>query len=404
MPEKHAVLSPSSAYRWLNCTPSARLAEQFPDKPSKDAVAGTLAHSIAELKARKHFLETEMSTRSYNSRMKKYKADPAYEANMDSATDTYLEYLKTLSMSFSSPPFVALEMQVNVGHLVPGGFGRADCIMIGEGRLCVIDYKNGAGVPVEAEDNPQMMLYALGALHDFSPIYGESIQQVQMSIVQPNAGGVKEWIIPKDNLIQWGEEYVRPRAELADKGEGEYNPGAWCKKGFCPARAQCTAYAEKMLGLEPLKGAKPEGLPLSAKPDIQSARPLLTDAEIGDILARAEDLESWVKSLKDYALSAMLEGKSIPGWKLVEGKSSRDWINQDEAFKTLQERGIAEALLWERKAITVAGLEKSMGKATFKEAADGLWVKKPGKPAPVRETDKRPPYNPAAIAFKPVNP
>lgn len=403
MPEKHAILSPSSAYRWLNCTPSARLAEQFPDKPSKDAVAGTLAHSIAELKARKHFLETNMSARSYNSCLKKYKSDPAYETSMDSATDTYLEYLKTLSMSFSSPPFVALEMRVNFGHLAPGGFGRADCIMIGEGRLCVIDYKNGAGVPVEAEDNPQMMLYALGALHDFSPIYGESIQQIQMSIVQPNAGGVKEWAISKNNLIQWGEEYVRPRAELADKGAGEYNPGAWCKKGFCPARAQCTAYAKKMLELEPLKGAKPEGLPVTATPDIQSARPLLTDAEIGDILTRAEDLESWVKSLKDYALSAMLGGKSIPGWKAVEGRGSRDWINQDEAFKTMQERGIAEALLWERKAVTVAGLEKSMGKAAFNEAAEGLWVKKPGKPAPVRETDKRPPYDPASVAFKPVN-
>lgn len=394
MLEKHARLSPSSAHRWLNCTPSARLAEQFPDTGSEYAAAGTLAHAIAELKARKHFIEP-MGARTFNSRMKKLKADPLYDTGMDGATDTYLDHLKELSLTFKAPPFVALESRVDYGHLVPGGFGRADCIMAGEGWLYVVDYKNGAGVPVEAEENPQMMLYALGALHTYAPIYGDTIRSIRMSIVQPNAGGVKDWSTTRDKLHRWGNDYVRPRAELADKGEGEFIPGDWCR--FCPAKAQCTARAKKMLELEPMKGAIPKAV---APTKELTAGPLLSDAEVGDILSRAISLSEWVQSLKDYALTTALEGREIAGWKAVEGRGSREWVNLDDAFAALQQRGIAEALLWERKPASVAGLEKALGKKAFADAADGLWTKSPGKPTLVPESDKRPPYVPAKAAFK----
>ena len=366
-PEKHALLGASSAERWLMCPPSARLGEQFPDTASEYAAAGTLAHAIAELKARKYFVEP-MSNRAFNARLKKLKEDPHYDKGMDAATDTYLEHLKALAMSYGSvQPFVALETRVDFGDCVPEGFGTTDCIIIGAGRMCVADYKNGAGVLVEAEANPQMMLYALGALKVYAPIYGDTIREVHLSIVQPNAGGVREWDTTVEALREWGEKVVKPAAALAWEGKGDFAPGA-----------------------------VPEGDGYDAKDTV------LTDAQVGDVLTRALEREAWVKDLKDYALTASLHGHQIAGWKAVEGRSSREWADQDTAFATLQERGIPEALLWERKPASVAGLEKALGKKPFEEASFGLVVKKPGKPTLAPESDKRPPYSPAEAAFQGV--
>lgn len=394
MAETHALLSPSSSHRWLHCTPSARLAERFPNTGSDYAKAGTVAHAIGELKARKYFLGP-MGPKAYSARLKQLKADPHYDKSMDNATEQYLDYLKSLALSFSAPPFVTLESRVDCSHIAPGSFGRADCIMMGDGRLCVIDYKNGAGVPVEAENNSQMMLYALGALQVWAPIYGDTLEEIHLAIVQPNAGGVKEWRLSRGALTRWGEDTVRPQAQLADRGEGEFRPGEWCR--FCPAKSHCSARAEKLLALEEHKGGVPENRAVSGE-----KAPLLTDDEIGEVLSRAVDLEAWVKDLKEYALSALLKGRKISGWKAVEGRGSRDWQNQEEAFRVLQERGVAQALLWERKPASVAGLEKSLGKKAFAEAAQGLWEKSPGKPALVPQEDKRPPYQAAKAVFQPV--
>lgn len=383
MPDVHAILSASSSHRWLNCPPSAQLAAQFPESASTYADAGRVAHAIAELKARKYFIEP-MSTRTYNTRLKKLKMDPNYAPEMDEATDLYLDHLKEVTMSFESPPFVALETKVDYSHLAPEGFGTADCIFIGDGKLHVVDYKNGSGVPVEAEHNSQMMLYALGALRVYGLIYGDSIREIFLSIVQPHAGGVKAWSLTREELETWGENVVKPAAKLAFKGEGEFHPGDWCDKNFCPARATCTARARMMLQLEPMMGQEP---------------PILTDDQVGNILARALNLQKWVESLQEYALSAALEGRRIAGFKVVEGRGSRDWNDLNVAFQTLQERGVAEAMLYERKPVSVAGLEKTLGKKLFAETAGGLWQKKPGKPALVPESDKRPEYNAAAIAF-----
>ena len=314
------------------CPPSARLGEQFPDTASEYAAAGTLAHAIAELKARKYFVEP-MSTRTFNARLKKLKEDPHYDKGMDAATDTYLEHLKALTMSYGSvQPFVALETRVDFGDYVPEGFGTADCIIIGAGRMCVVDYKNGAGVLVEAEANPQMMLYALGALKVYAPIYGDTIREVHLSIVQPNAGGRPgvgyHCRGPAGVGREGGQARRRP---LAWEGKGDFAPGEWCR--FCRARARCSARAARMLELEARKGAVPEGDGYDAKDTV------LTDAQVGDVLTRALELEAWVKDLKDYALTASLHGHQIAGWKAVEGRSSREWADQDTAFATLQERG-----------------------------------------------------------------
>ena len=308
-------------------------------------------------------------------------------------------------MSFEKPPFVALETRVDYSDYAEGGFGTSDCIMIGGDRVVIIDYKNGAGVPVEAEANPQMMLYALGALKTYGPIFGDSIKEATLAIVQPNAGGIKSWDTPVAHMQLWGATVVQPAAKLAIAGEGEFCAGDWCR--FCPAKAQCSARARQLLSLEPMLGAKPQSALTDAEVAARDSAiaagnevmPLLTDAEIGDVLTRAQNLAAWVEELKEYALSAALAGRDIAGFKAVEGRGSREWNDLDAAFKTLQERGVAEALLYERKPATVAGLEKALGKKTFAEAADGLVVKKPGKPALVPASDKRPAYNAAAIAF-----
>lgn len=393
-PEQHAKLSASSAHRWLNCPPSVKLSEQFPSQTSAYAEAGRLAHSIAELKARKYFLEP-MSSRTYSSRLKMLQADPYYDKGMEESTDTYLEVLKETACGFEQAPFVALETRVDFSDFVPGGFGTADCIMIGAGTIVIIDYKNGAGVPVEAEENPQMMLYALGALQVYAPIYGDTIKRAVLKIVQPNAGGVKTWETTVPELETWAAAVVMPAARLAFDGQGEYCAGDWCR--FCPAKAQCSARAKQMLELEPQVGSKPL---LSAKAgDGMSSEALLTDAEVGDVLRRAMTLKKWVEDLEEYALSAALAGREIAGFKAVEGRGSRDWADADEAFSVLQSRGVQEALLWERKPVSVAGLEKALGKKIFAETAKDLVVKKPGKPTLVPSSDKRPAYNPAAAAF-----
>lgn len=394
-PEQHALLSASSSHRWLHCPPSVKLAENFPGKTSVYAEAGRVAHAIAELKARKYFVEP-MSTRTYNAKLKKLQADEHYDKGMEASTDTYLAFLQETAMTFKQSPFVTLETRVDYSEYAPEGFGTADCIMIGEGRICIIDYKNGAGVPVEAENNSQMMLYGLGALKVYAPIYGDSIKSVLLAIVQPNAGGVKTWETTVEYLQEWGREVVAPAAELAASGEGTFLAGDWCR--FCPAKAQCSARAKQMLSLEPILGAKPL---LAQTPEQQTgdAKKLLTDAEVGDVLMRGRELAAWVKDLEEYALSAALAGREITGFKAVEGRGTREWDDLDTAFKTLQERGVAEALLYERKPASVAGLEKILGKKVFAEAADGLVVKKPGKPTLVPSSDRRPAYNAAAIAF-----
>lgn len=394
-PEQHAVLSASGAHRWLNCPPSARLAEKFPDRTSSYAEAGRVAHAIAELKARKYFLEP-MGARTYNAQLKKLQADPFFDKSMGENTDTYLEVLKETALGFEKAPFVALETRVNFSDYVPEGFGTADCIMIGAGVIVIIDYKNGAGVPVEAEENPQMKLYALGALQVFAPIYGDSIQRAVLKIVQPNAGGTKTWETTVKALKDWAAATVMPVAHMAYEGQGEFNAGDWCR--FCPAKAQCSARAQQMLELEPMVGAKPL-LSVAPGETSKNAPALLSDAEVGDVLRRAQTLAAWVEDLKEYALSAALAGREITGFKAVEGRGTREWNDQDAAFQALQQRGVAEALLWERKPCSVAGLEKALGKKMFAEAAEGLVVKKPGKPTLVPDSDKRHAYNAAAVAF-----
>lgn len=366
----HAILSASGASRWLACTPSARLEEQFPDSTSEYAKEGTLAHEVCELKVRKNLIE-QMPTRTYNTKLKKLKENELWQDEMDKFTDAYLEYIQELVHSYSCSPAVMVEKKVDFSQYVPEGFGTADCIVIAEGTMHIIDFKYGKGVAVSAENNPQMKLYALGAYLEYSMLY--PIEKIKMAIVQPrleNEASESEIFVAE--LMDWAENVVKPLAEKAYKGEGTYIAGNHCR--FCRAKATCRERAR---------------MNLEASKFEMRAGALLSDTEVGEALKMAQDLAKWAEDLKEYALTESLKGKIIPGWKAVEGRSVRAFKDTDLAIKTIVDSGIDEALLYERKQLTLAQIEKLLGAKQFKELVGELVEKAPGKPTLVLETDKR---------------
>ncbi len=396
---KHAILSASGAARWLHCTPSARLEEQFPDTGSEYAAEGTLAHSIAELKVRKKFVEP-MGPRTFNTRMNKLKKDGHYSEEMQRCTDDYLDYISKVYMSYKEKPTIAVERKLDYSRYAPEGFGTGDCIIIGSDTLHVIDFKYGKGVIVEVENNPQLMLYGLGAIEIYGKFY--NTPNIILTVFQPRAEGdtVKEWKISRDSLVNWGVFTVKPLADQAFKGEGEFKPSPdTCR--FCRARYTCRARAKENTALEDFKGI---AAPSKAESGEFPKPTLLTDSEVGEVLKKAVDLEKWAADLKEYALTATLAGKVIPGWKAVEGRSKRVFDNMDTAFKDIEAAGYDEAMLYERKPLTLAAVEKTLGKSKFAEVAGKHVVVSAGKPALVQDSDKRPPYHPhdAASDFKDV--
>ena len=373
----HAFLTASGSVRWIACPPSAMLEKQFTDTTSDAAREGTLAHEIAEIKARQKlfkkgetgYIAKGVATKELN-RLRK---DPLYFDEMEEFTDDYAEELDFRAVAFTEKPYIALETKLDLSDWIPEGFGTADCIMIGGDRLLVADFKFGKGVQVEAENNTQMQLYALGAWKKFSLIY--NIRNVTMVIIQPRLSvNPSVWEISIDDLLSFGQ-YAKERAALAYKGEGDFCPGEdQCR--FCRARQQCRARADYNIQM--------------AFGDVGKLPPLITDEEVGEYLRKGEDVAKWLKDLQDYALSACLSGSEIPGYKAVEGRGSRDWTDQEAAFQALQAAGIPETMMYERKALTLAALEKVVGKKAFAEAAGEFIEKKPGKPALVKATDKRP--------------
>lgn len=401
MPDKHAILSPSAAHRWLHCTPAPRVEAEFPETASEYAEEGRLAHSVCELAAKKKF--TVMNNRTYNSRLKKLKADPKWDDEMLSTAATYVEHLTEHAMRFEHAPYVALEVQVDITDYAPEAFGTCDCVMIGGDELIITDYKHGKGVPVSAQDNPQMLLYALGALKLYRPIYGDMIRRVSTYIDQPRLGSYDGASMTVEELLAWGES-IKPKAAAAFMGTGEFAPGEWCR--FCRAKAKCRARANQNTALEDFKDCIPLGrsIPMQTEYDATGFKPsnCLTDEEIGALLVRAEGLVAWYNDLKEYALVACLNGKTIPGWKAVEGRSTRAWTDQDAALEALMAGGVEEAIIYDRVPKTLAQLEKVIGKQRFGELVGGMITKSPGKPALAAESDKRPVYNGAAADFSEV--
>lgn len=388
-PEQHAVLSASSSSRWLVCTAAPRFEEQFSENTSKYAEEGRLAHSICELKVLKKFTAS-LSQKAYTTRLNKLKKEPLYNIEMDKTSDLYIEHLTERAMQFAAPPYVAAEVRVDYSDYAPDGFGTCDCTMVGGDTLIITDYKHGKGVPVSSENNSQMKLYALGALKKYKAIYGNTIKRVVMVIEQLRLSDEpSKWETTVDELVKWGES-IRPIAEQAYSGTGEFVPGEHCR--FCRGKAQCRVRADVNTALEEFKDCVPE----------EKAQPgdnVLTDSEIGDLLIRGAELVKWYKDLEEYALSALLSGKEVQGWKAVAGRSNRTFTDQDAALAAVIAAGYDEALVYERKAKTLTELEKLMGKAEFAEKIGQYVVKPIGKPTLAPMSDKREPYNPASADF-----
>lgn len=399
-PTKHALLSPSAASRWLHCTPAPRLEADLPECTSGYAEEGRLAHSVCELTAHKKF--TGLNTRMYNNKIKNLKADPLWQDKMLTTANAYVEHLAENAMKFDRKPYVALEVKVDISDFVPEAFGTCDCVMIGGDELIITDYKHGKGVLVSAQENPQLMLYALGALKLYRPIYGDAIRRVSMHIDQPRLSNYSGYSMAVSELQAWGENTVKPRAAAAHMGMGEFVPGDWCR--FCRAKAQCRARANAHTALEDFKDAKAIPGSIAADSIMSPAPPLLTDAEIGDILTRGAALVDWYNSIREYAETTILNGGTIFGYKVVEGRSTRTWVDQDAALAALQAAGVEDAIIYDRVPKTLARLEKMIGKTRFDELVGNMIMKAPGKPVLANEKDRRPAYSGAAADFSEVGP
>ena len=387
-PAKHALLSASAASRWLVCTAAPRFEEGLPESTSEYAEEGRLAHAIGELKVTRKY--TPMSALSYNARLNELKQDPLYTPEMDRTTDLYLEHITEQAMAYDNVPTVAVEVRVAFSDYVPEGFGTCDCCMIGGDMLSIVDYKHGKGVPVSAVGNPQMRLYALGALKRYAPVFGDAIKRVRMTIDQPRLDSYTTDEITVEELRAWGES-IKPIAQKAYSGLGEFVPGDHCR--FCRGKAQCRARANINTALEDFKDCVPAGQQTSENSKV------LSDGEIGDLLERGKYLVQWYKDLETYATGALLEGKSIPGWKLVAGRSNRTFTDQDAAIQAVIAAGYDEALVYDRKPKSLSELEKLMGKKEFAEKIGSYVIKPQGKPTLAPASDKREPYNSVVTDF-----
>lgn len=369
----HALLSASGASRWLACPPSARLQEQFPDTTSVAAREGTIAHELAEAKLRHYCDTSNYSKRKLNARIKQLQQEELWSDEMMRHTDTYLDYVRQLALSCGTLPSTRIELQFSLEEYIPEGFGTADFVMFHGEDLYVVDFKYGQGKAVSAEQNPQMMLYALGAYETFKILY--DFKNVHLTIVQPRKDILSEWSCSMEDLLQFGE-YVKERAQLAYAGAGEYAPGEeQCM--FCRAKAQCRARAEA-------------NVKLAFSPDVSKLPPLISDDMVGQYLKQGETVAAWLSDLKDYALKACLDGKEIPGWKAVEGRSTRSWTDMDQAFAKILSTGLTEeAMLYEKKPLTLAQVEKLVGKKDFADCVGDYVMKSPGKPTLVPLSDKR---------------
>lgn len=382
----HALLSPSSAHRWLNCPLAPRLEAQLPEKTSEYAKEGTVAHSVCEIAAKKKFKKVKAA--EYNKVIKKLKTSSLWDDEMLHTAETYVEHLSERAMAFENEPYIAFEVKVDISDYVPECFGRCDCIMFGGDTLIITDYKHGKGVPVSAKENPQLMLYALGALKLYQPLFGAALQKVEIFIDQPRIDSYEGWTISVKELLDWGAE-VKPKAEMAFAGFGEYHAGDWCR--FCRANGKCKAQAEQQTGaFEDFKDA--DG----------SLNALLSPAEIGDALERGQSIIAWYEALKENALESILNGTEVPGWKAVEGRSLRCWSDQDKALEKLQEAGIDRAVIYDSVPRTLAQLEKQLGKKKFKELVGDLVIKPQGKPTLASADDSRKEYSKAATDFAAV--
>lgn len=357
----HAILSASGAHRWLNCLPSARLELEFENKETAVAAEGSAAHALCEHKLRKALrLRSKRPVSNYDS------------DEMEEYTDNYVDFVMEqleIAKQTCKDPLVLIEQKLDFSCYVPQGFGTGDCIIIADEKLHIIDFKYGMGVLVDAVDNPQMKLYALGALEIYDSLY--DINEVSMTIFQPRRENISTWTVSVEELKSWAENELKPKAQMAINGDGEYLSGEWCT--FCRAAIKCRARAEEKLKLAQSEFKLP---------------PLLTDMEIEEILHKLPDLTKWANEILAYATDAAINhGKEWRGFKIVEGRSIRKYKDEDAVAKAAKANGYKD--IYHQSLITITEMQKLMGKKQFEEILGNLIYKPPGKLTLVPISDKR---------------
>ena len=378
----HALLSASSSHRWLNCPPSAIAATAYENEGSEFAAEGTLAHEVAELFARVQVIDGHPDQTVVPASCTS--DEKAVTAEMQDCAREYSDYIQE---HIKSPDAVVLlEQRVDFSPWVPEGFGTCDCIILQDDTMTVIDYKYGKGVAVEAVNNPQLRLYALGALNDFGIAY--DVTKVETHIFQPRINNVTQEALIVEELLAWGET-IKPIAQKAAKGKGTYSAGAHCK--FCPHAGKCRA-------LTALCIEKVEAYGISAKV------PTLAPHEVAEVLELEPVFNLWLKNVKAQALQTLLDGGDIPGFKVVEGKlGNRKWTDELEVLNALLCSGYSREDVTETKLLSPAGMDKAIGKKKVAELLEALIDRTPGAPTIAASTDKRPVYDRLAEAQKDFN-
>ncbi len=371
---KHSLLSASASHRWIACPPSARLSENYKDKPSDYAQAGTDCHELCAYKVEKAL------GRKVRNPAKKLSF---YDAEMEDCSDGYRDFVMECvakAREVCPDPLVLVEQKLDYSHYVgiEGSFGTGDCIIVADDMLYVVDYKHGLGVMVSAEKNSQLSCYALGALDLFDGIY--NIERITLAIYQPRRANISLYEMSKDELLTWAKETLAPAAKLAQEGKGKFTAGDHCR--FCRAKANCRKRAEYNLEM--------------AKYDFEMPA-TLEDAEIAAILPRIDDMISWAGDVKEYALQKALSGTKFDGFKVVEGRSNRKYTDDEAVAKAVKDAGFNP---YEQKLLGITAMSQLLGKKKFEEILGTLIHKPAGKPVLVSDTDKRPAMNTAADDFE----
>ena len=383
-PEKHAILSASKAHQWLVCSPSAKWEQDFAETTSDAAAEGRLAHELAEDHLIRRIGGRRMTT------PKRLREDPLYRPAMEEHVATYCDVIADVYEGLKEArrdPYIYTETQLDLSQWVPDGFGTADCIVVADGILHVFDFKYGKGVPVSAEENPQLKLYALGALAEYGWMY--PIREATLHIIQPRLGSVTEWTVSRDVLEKWGKFVVKPIADKAIKGEGEFCPGEdQCR--FCRCKNRCRAYNDYVLENCQLRFDVLDGHERSPNE--------LTDAEIAKMLTMCGEIKRWVTSVEDYARDQAVNfGVKFPGFKLVAGVSRRTITDESVVINLLDNQGFTTDKTCKLRGITE--LEDLVGKSRLEKLIEGYVVKPPGKPTLVPESDRRPELTDVSTVF-----
>lgn len=371
---KHALLSASASKRWIACPPSARLCEDIPDQTSEYALEGTQCHELCA-----YLVEKALGRDVLNPRGTLTK----YSEEMHRCAEEYASYVLEQyekAKEYCKDSKIFIEQRVDFSRWVAEGFGTGDAIIVADKLLQIVDYKHGLGVLVEAEENSQMMCYALGALEAFDGIY--DIETISMTIFQPRRSNVSTWSCTKEALLFWAETVLKPAADMAYAGKGEYQIGEHCQ--FCKVKATCRKRAEVNLELAQYEFRIP-------------AR--LTDDEIAAILPLLDQLIDWSNDVKEYALQEALNGTEYEGFKVVEGRSTRKYKDEEAVASAVTDAGYDP---YQKKLLGITDMTALLGKKKFEELLGKLVFKAPGKPTLVPVSDKRPAMNTANEDFKDI--